>query len=655
MLNRLIAFSLTNRLFVCLTGVLLAIAGLITAVRMPVDVLPDLNRPTVTIMSEAHAMVPEDVEQLVTLPLEQMLSGATGVQRVRSSSGLGLSVIHVEFAWNTDIFINRQIVQEKLQLARQLMPEGVTPVMAPISSIMGQIQLVGVYSKTEKTPIDAIRALVDNDLRYRISSISGVSKVIIMGGAPRQLQVTVNEEKLRIHGVTIKEVAEAVHKSNMNAGGGFLNLGKKAPVITVTGLLENPNDLKQAVVRFDPLRPVLISDVADVQFGPALTRIGDAGINGKPGVIMVIMKQPGSDTILLTDSVNEILHLSEAGLANDLEIIPDLFQQAAFIHRAVENVMAAVRDGGILVVIILFLFLANLRTTLITLTAIPLSLAVTALVFQVLGIGINTMTLGGIAVAIGALVDDAIVDMENIFRRLKENRLRPESERQPALKVIFRASCEVRKAIWIGTLLVSLVYVPLFFLTGLEGRLFTPIGIAYIVSIMASLVVALTVTPAMCYYLLPAYVNKQERAESWMVKRLKTAAEKSIRFSIRHGNPVLISLVLLVCLGLYGLSTRGTDFLPAFDEGVAQINLFLPPDTGLDASNAYGRTMEETIMSVQGVRSVARRTGRAAGDEHAEGVNVSEAIVTMDPGSGRSRSDIIADIRTQLAEQLPGI
>lgn len=655
MLNRLIAFSLNNRLFICLSALLVAGAGIFTATRMPVDVLPDLNRPTVTIMTEAHAMVPEDVEQLVTLPLEQILSGATGVQRVRSSSGLGLSVIHVEFAWSTGIYRNRQIVQEKLQLARDLLPEGVTPVMTPISSIMGQIQLVGVYSRTGKTPIDEIRALMDNDLRYRISSINGVSKVITMGGAPRQLQVTVNEEQLRTHGVTIKEVAEAVHKSNLNAGGGFLNIGKKAPVITVTGLLEGPNDLEQAVVRFDPLRPVLVRDIAKVKFGPALTQIGDAGINGRPGVVMVIMKQPGADTILLTDTVNELLQLSEASISEDLVIIPDLFQQAAFIHRAVDNVMEAVRDGGILVVLILFLFLANIRTTLITLTAIPLSLAITALVFHAMGLGINTMTLGGIAVAIGALVDDAIVYMENIFRRLRENRAKPPAERKPPLQVTFRASCEVRKAIWIGTLLVTLVYVPLFFLTGLEGRLFTPIGIAYIVSIMASLLVALTVTPALCYYLLPGYVDRVTCKDSWIVQRLKRLAEKSIRFSIKHGTAVLLTLVLLVGLGLYGLSTRGTNFLPTFDEGVAQINLFLPPGTGLEASNTYGRKMEETIMGVKGVRSVARRTGRAAGDEHAEGVNVSEAIVTMDPKSGRSRAAIIEDIREQLAEQLPGI
>ena len=655
MLNRLIAFSLKNRLFVIVAALLIAGVGSWQVLRMPVDVLPDLNRPTVTIMTEAHAMVPEDVEQLVTLPLERMFSGATGVQRVRSSSGQGLSVTYVEFDWGQDIYRCRQIVQEKLQLARNLLPEGIEPAMMPISSIMGQIQMIGVYSKDGSRSVDEIRAVVDNDLRYRLSSLQGVAKVITMGGAPRQLQVEVDEEKMRTHGVSILEVAEAVEKSNMNAGGGFLTLGQKAPVVTVTGLLHDEKDLGLAVVKETEGRPVLIRDVASVSFGPALIRVGDAGVSGHDGVIIIVMKQPDVDTVALTKRVNEVLAQSEAGLLQGLEVVPDLFQLSNFIDRAIHNVLEAVRDGGLLVVLVLFLFLGNIRSTVITLTAIPLSLALTALVFSFLDIGINTMTLGGIAVAVGALVDDAIVDMENIFRRLKENARLPLEQRRPTLRVIYQASCEVRSAILVGTALVVLVYLPLFFLTGMEGRLFAPIGLAYIVSVVSSLLVAVTVTPVLCQLLLPAYVERTAKDETWIVRHLKSGVARLIRGSVRYGTLILVGLVVAVTLSIAGLLTRGTTFLPAFDEGTLQINMVLPPDTGLDASVAYGRKLEILLRDVDGVHSVARRTGRAAGDEHAEGVNMSEVLVNIDENAGREREEVISEIRTLLKDNFPGV
>lgn len=651
MLNRIIAFALKSRLLVLIGAILVAAYGTYVALQMPIDVLPDLNRPTVTIMSEAHAMVPEDVERLVTLPIEQLLNGATGVTRVRSSSGLGLSVIQIEFEWNTDIFRNRQIVQEKLQLAQKKMPPGVEVQMAPISSIMGQVQLIGLMSTT--TDVSTVRALVDQNIKPRLLSITGVAQIVSIGGAPRQLQITVDADKLRVFDVTLEEVAQAVRDTNVNASGGILDIGSKGPVITVTGRVQAENQVASAIVKPDASRPVRVQDVATIDFGPAAIRSGEAGVNASPGVIMVIFKQPGVDTVSLTDRVNVELKALQKTLPADVLIIDDVFQQATFIHRAVDNVIDAVRDGAILVVIILFLFLLNFRTTFITLTAIPLSIAITAIVFNALGLSINTMTLGGLAVAIGALVDDAVVDVENVFRRLRQNGVLPNPQNE--LLVIFRASSEVRNPILIGTLLVVVVYLPLFYLTGLEGKLFTPIGVAYIVSTLASLVVSLTVTPVLCYYLLGKKSIAGDAADGWLVRHLKQLAELSIRFSMRNPVPILGLLVSAVIMGAFLLMMRGSQFLPAFNEGVAQINLILPPETGLATSDAYGKRLEKILVSVKGVKNVGRRTGRAEGDEHAEGVNTTEAIVTFDPKANRSRDEIVGEIREKLEDEFPGV
>lgn len=653
MLNRILFASLQNRLLVMLAALAVCGFGLWKAVRMPIDVLPDLNRPVVTVMTEAHGMVPEDVERLVTWPIEQVMNGATGVYRVRSSSGMGLSVVYIEFEWDTDIYRDRQIVAEKLQLAGANLPPDAIPMMAPISSIMGQVQNVGFTSRSGETDALELRRLIDRDVKPRILSLSGVAQVVTIGGQPTELQVVVDISRLRAHDVTLDEVADAVRGANVNVSGGTLRIGAKGPTVGVSGMLEDPDQLAKAVVRTDRHRPILVSDVADVIFGPAAVRVGDAGIDGGPGVILVVMKQPGADTLALTRRVNAELAAIATELPSDIAVNGALFQQAAFIERAVDNVLEAVRDGGILVVIVLFMFLLNLRTTLITLTAIPLSVAVTALVFDALGLSINTMTLGGLAVAIGTLVDDAIVDVENVFRRLHENARMDEPE--SALLVVFRASREIRKPVLYGTLLVTVVYLPLFFLSGIEGRLFAPIGLAYIVSVFASLFVALTVTPVLCYYLLGNRRASDKEYGGFLVRALRGVAMRAVNLSIRNAEMVLgVSIGLALIVGLW-VSTLGSTFLPPFNEGTAQVNLMLPPDTGLETSNAYGRRLEKVVMRVDGVASVGRRTGRASGDEHVMPVSVNEAIVNFDPDSPRSREAILEEIRHDLAEEFPGI
>jgi CzcA family heavy metal efflux pump len=618
-----------------------------------VDVLPDLNRPTVVVMTEAHGMVPEDVERLVTRPVEQAVNGATGVARVRSSSGMGLSVVYVEFGWETEIFRNRQIVQEKLAAAQPQLPPGVEPVMAPISSIMGQILQVGLRSRSGETDTSTLRALADRAVKPRLLSLSGVAQVVSIGGSPTQLQVVVDSARLRAYDVTLEEVAEAIRAANRAGSGGVLALGAEGPLVSVPGLVEGAADLEAALVRADPRRPVRVRDVADVAFGPAAIRMGEAGIDARPGVILTVFKQPATDTVDLTDRIHAELEALAPSLPADVVVVPSVYEQAGFIHRAVDNVAEAVRDGGILVVVVLLLFLLSLRTTLITLTAIPLSLAITALVFKVAGISINTMTLGGLAVAIGALVDDAIVDVENVHRRLRQNR-HSSSPTHPLL-VVYRASSEVRKPILVGTLLVVVVYLPLFALTGMEGRLFTPIGIAYIVSILASLVVSLTVTPVLCWWLLAGSRATARRGDGWVVRRAKAVGERVMAFSCRHPWRIVAVVLALALSSLAVLATRGSQFLPPFNEGTAQVNLILPPGVNLETADAFGHRLEGVLAQVPGVRSFGRKTGRAEGDEHAHDVNVSEVILTFDPASPRSREEVIADLRARLGEEFPGV
>jgi HME family heavy-metal exporter len=650
-LNSIIRTALRYRVLTIAVSVVVLAYGGYTLFHLPIDVFPDLNRPRVTIMTEAPGLAPEEVETLVTLPLETALNGATGVQAVRSSSGIGLSVINVEFGWGTDIYIDRQVVAEKIALAADRMPKGVRPQLAPISSIMGQIMLVGMYSEGNKTEPTQVRTLADWVVRQRLLTIPGVAQVVTTGGGRMQYQVLVNPDLLLKYGVTLDEVEHALERSNSNATGGYLNDGKNELLVRSIGRVQHISDLEGIVVRPDRDRPILLGQVARVVEGAQIKR-GDAAVNGAPAVILVISKQPGADTRRLTDQITEALAGLKSSLPADIRINPEVYQQKAFIDLSIENVVHALRDGGILVVIILFIFLLNFRTTFITLTAIPLSIVVTALVFKWFGMSINTMTLGGLAVAIGELVDDAIVDVENIFRRLRENR--HSSNPKPALRVVYEASSEVRNSIVFSTILVVLVFVPLFALSGMEGKLFVPLGVAYIVSILASLAVSLTVTPVLSYWLLPNAKFMEREQDGLLLRTLKSVGGGAIRFSVRYPWPILATVLVAVTFSLFAVTQMGRDFLPPFNEGTVQVNVLLPPGISLEASNRVAAMTDERLKTIPGVVEIGRRTGRAELDEHAEGVNVSETIVTLDPHSGRSRDEILNNIRTELSD-VPGV
>ena len=650
-LNKIIAGCLKARGAVAALSLLVAVLGGVIAVGLPVDVLPDLDRPRVTIMTEAHGLVAEDVERLVTRPLEQAVNGATGVETVRSQSGAGLSIVFVEFGWGTDLYRNRQMVQERLAAAQRLLPPGIEPELAPVSSIVGQILNVGL-SADAAGGVD-LRTVSDTLVKPRILSVPGVAQVVVIGGAPREMQVVADARALRLHEVTLEELAAAVRAANAAGSGGMLALAGEGPAITVPGFVRDPEEVRSAVVKQGGPRPVRVGDVAEVRYGPTAVRVGAAGVNGKPGIILVVFKQPSVDTSELTGRIHRELQALAPALPKGVSIAPALFEQAAFVHRAMENVTEAVRDGALLVLVILFLFLLNVRTTAITLAAIPLSIAVTAIVFKLAGISINTMTLGGLAVAIGVLVDDAIVGVENVFRRLRQNR-EAGSPLHP-LRIVYRASSEVRKPILVGTLLVVVVYAPLFALSGMEGRLFTPIGVTYVVSILASLVVSLTITPVLCWWLLPKARATEHAQDSFVVRHAKSAGGKLMSLSCSHPWGVAAVTASLAVAGMFVLATRGSEFLPPFNEGTAQVNLALPPGASLDTADAFGRRLDVLLSEVPGVAAVGRRTGRGEGDEHAEPVSNTEAIVSFDPTSKRPREEVIADIRARLADEFPGI
>lgn len=651
MLNAIIRFSLRHPLLIIALSLATLGYGGYELYHLPIDVFPDLNRPRVTVMTEAPGMAPEEVESLITFPLESVLNGATGVQAVRSSSGVGLSVIYVEFGWGTEIYVDRQIVAEKLALAADRLPAGIRPQMAPISSIMGQIMQVGMWSQVGKTNPVEVRTLADWVVRQRLLTIPGVAQVVTMGGGRKQFQVLVNPDALLTYGVSLKEVEHAVAASNANATGGYLDLGSNEFLVRSLGRIQNVQQLESVVVKATAERPVLLRQVARVAEA-AQVRRGESAVNGAPAVMLTVSKQPGADTRKLTDQVTAALAELKPSLPADIRINPEVYQQKGFIELGIHNVIEALRDGGILVVIILFLFLLNFRTTFITLTAIPLSIVVTGLVFKWFGMSINTMTLGGLAVAIGELVDDAIVDVENIFRRLRENQ--HAKNPLPALRVVFEASSEVRNSIVFSTILVVLVFVPLFALGGMEGRLFTPLGIAYIVSILASLVVSLTVTPVLSYCLLPREKFMAHDKDSLLLRWLKWLAGFAIRFSVRHPRPVLGTVAVAVALSCLVVTQLGRDFLPPFNEGSVQVNVLLPPGTSLAASNQIAAMVDDRLGQIKGVVAFGRRTGRAELDEHAEGVNVSEIIVSFDPNCGRTREEILEEIRDELGE-IPGV
>jgi len=650
MLNAIIRFSLHYRLLTIAVAFVVLVYGGYVLYHLPIDVFPDLDRPRVTVMTEAPGLAPEEVETLVTFPLESVLNGATGVQAVRSSSGIGLSVVQVEFGWGTDIYIDRQIVAEKLALAAERLPEGVRPQMGPISSIMGQIMIIGMWSDGGKTSPMEVRTLADWVVRQRLLTIPRVAQVITMGGGRKQYQVLVNPVALRSYGITLHEVEQAMAASNANATGGYLNQGAREYLVRSIGRLQTVDDIENVVVKSGVERPVLLKQVARIVEAPQVRR-GDSAVNGKPAVMLTVAKQPGADTRLLTEQITKALKELKASLPPDIRINPEVYQQKSFIELGIHNVIEALRDGSILVVVILFLFLMNFRTTFITLTAIPLSMVITGLIFKWFNMSINTMTLGGLAVAIGELVDDAIVDVENIFRRLRENK--HVSNPKHPLRVVYEASTEVRNSIVFSTILVVLVFVPLFALGGMEGRLFTPLGVAYIVSILASLVVSLTVTPVLSYWLLPKAKVMGHDRDSSILRGLKWLVGHAIRFSVRHPWPVLGAVTAGVIASCLVVSQLGRDFLPPFNEGTVQINVVLPPGDSLETSNRIAGMVEQRLMNIKGVVAFGRRTGRAELDEHAEGVNMSEIIVTFDPKLGRSREDVMADIREELT-QVPG-
>ncbi len=661
MLNAIIRFSLRNRLLVIAVSVFLIVYGGWQAYRLPIDVFPDLNRPRVVIMTEAPGLAPEEVETLITFPLETTLNGATGVQDVRSASGVGLSVVYVEFDWGTDIYNDRQVVNERIAIVAGQLPEGVKPQLAPISSIMGQIQIVGMYSEGGKTPPLELRTLADWVIRQRLLTIPGVSQVIVMGGERKQFQILVDPNELLRYGVTLQQAKEALRESNQNTAGGYLDeQGPNEYLVRSIGRVTTVDELNRIVVLHRDGQSVRLSQVARIVEGPqvkrgdssAFSRTASGEFDGGPAVVLTINKQPGADTRRVTEYVLKSLEETKQSLPPDVRILPELYQQKTFIDLAIENVMDALRDGGILVVIILFLFLFNLRTTFITLTAIPLSIVMTSLIFAGFGLSINTMTLGGLAVAIGELVDDAIVDVENIFRRLRENR-HSANPKHP-LQVVFSASTEVRNSIVFSTMIVVLVFVPLFALSGMEGRLFTPLGVAYIVSILASLVVSLTVTPVLSYFLLGHARLMERERDSFVLRSLKWVAQRIIWFSLRFPKAILLVTIAGVCVSLAFLLRLDRDFLPPFNEGAVQVNVLLPPGTSLAESNEVVARVEKRLLQIDDIEAFVRKTGRAELDEHAEGVNVTEIIATIDPHTKRGRHEVIEEISEALAE-IPGI
>jgi CzcA family heavy metal efflux pump len=649
LLNHIIRFALNHRLLVVGVSAFIVVYGAITVRELPIDVFPDITKPTVTIMTESHGMAPEEVETRVTFPIESFLNGLPGVERVRSQSGIGLSVIYIEFEWGTDIYRNRQIVQEKLNLAKERLPKDITPIMGPLGSLMGQIQQIAIYSDDGSVNPMEIRSIAEWILRPRLMTIPGVAQVISIGGGLKQYQIQVSAEKLNQFQLSIEQIDKELGQINQNTTGGFLERAGQEYLVRNIGAVESVDDIKRTFIGLHFGKPVLVGDIAQVVEAPRLKR-GDGSFNGKPSVVMTIQKQPGADTVSITRAVGLAIEEIRPSLPRGMVVNPDVFKQSNFIEASINGIMGKLQFGTVLVFAILFIFLANLRMSLITLTAIPVSFLVTAIVFYFFGLSVNTMTLGGLAIAIGELVDDSIVDVENVFRRLRENA--KAADPKSILKVIFDASSEVRNSIVLATIIIGLVFLPLFNLDGLEGRLFAPLGIAYLTALIASLVVSLTLTPVLCSYFLRGKLS--ERGDTKFVLWLKRIDRIVLNWALPRSGLVLGGAAALFFLSASLMFFMGRDFLPKFNEGTAMIALIAPPGISLPESNAIGVQAEAIMLATPEVKSVSRRTGRAELDEHAAGVHVSEIDVDFH-ATGRPREVVLNHIRATLKEKFPQV
>lgn len=646
MFERIIRFSLEKRLIVVLAAGLLLIVGAFVGARLPVDVFPDLTASTVTILVDAHGMAPEEIETLVAFPIESAMNGASGVRRVRSSLSMGVAVIWVEFEWGTEIFQARQIVTEKLQSVASLLPPGMDPpLLAPVSSLMGEIMLIGISSDS-LSPMD-LRSVSDNVIRRRLMAVSGVSQVVAIGGEVKQYQVLARPDHLAAYGISLTQLREAAAKCNANSTGGFFVSAGNEILIRGIGRASTLDDIGRSVVAVRNGSPVLIEHVADVRIGPA-TMLGTASVNEKPSVILAIQKQPAANTLDVSKRIDQAVAEMRAGLPSGVAVDTHVFRQADFIQVAIHNVIEALRDGSILVIIILLLFLGNLRTSLISLLAIPLSLVMALLAMRWLGLTVNTMTLGGMAIAVGVLVDDAIIYVENVFRRLRENRTATESERRGHKDVVFAASREIQRPIVNATIIIIAVFLPLFFLSGLEGRLLRPLGFAFVISVFASLLVAMTIVPSLSLTLLPGMLTDRVKREPWMVRKLKELYRPTLDWALKRNRWIMAGSLFLVIATLAIYSGLGNSFLPEFNEGSATIIAITPPGTSLEESSDIGQWVESILLSHPAVLSVARRTGRGELDEHSFGSNQTELEVRLNQKDFR-KDEVFADLRGMLS------
>lgn len=647
MLNKIIHYSLHNRLVVLVCAVLLLIGGTYTAYHTDVDVFPDLTAPTVVVMTEANGMAPEEVERLVTFPVETAVNGATHVRRVRSSSTTGFSVVWVEFDWGTDIYLARQIVSEKLAIVADDLPQNVgRPTMGPQSSILGEMMIIGLTSDT--TSLLDVRTMADWTIRPRLLSTGGVAQVAVIGGDIKEYQILLDPARMKHYGVGLDQVLLVCRQMNQNANGGVLYEYSNEYIIRGVLTTTKAEELAKGVVAMTPDNtPILLEDIATVKIGGKQPKLGLASERTKPAVLVTVTKQPNTSTIELTEKLDAVVADLQKNLPKDVHVSTDIFRQSRFIDSSINNVKNSLFEGSFFVIIVLFLFLMNVRTTVISLVALPLSLLVSILTLHYLGLTINTMSLGGMAIAIGSLVDDAIVDVENVYKRLRQNRLLPVEQQRPTKDVVFDASREVRMPILNSTLIIVVSFVPLFFLTGMEGRMLVPLGIAFIVALFASTVVALTLTPVLCSYLLDRKGEKPTQ-DAWVARKLRGVYEKALLFSIHHKQAVLGStiVVFVVALGLF--FTLGRSFLPPFNEGSFTINVSSLPGISLEESDKIGRRAEELLLQVPEIQTVARKTGRAELDEHALGVNVSEIEAPFEL-KDRSRAEVTNDVREKLS------